>query len=661
MALLIIRKLATGVFEHLDPVQKINGRLECKTTNGRFIVTDPNGSQRLKEQSGYLPTEIQYYTLGANSPVIFPTAIALMTGLRADGYVGFDYPDGVVIADLISTDAGNILILGTDGKLYAPSSGGGGSVESVTGLLVNNTDPANPVINIPTLDQVANQNDIPSNWTIQSLISSVGGNPYDGSSVKIFTEMDSEWFKWSEFSDNDEETGTTRLRKGAWKDIHYAPANVYLPPTFSGENVHIPKSVSVNGGTPVTVTLGPTGNGNIDLTIPGGGGSVSTSDGITGDGTSGTPLGLGDITPDSVAIGTTGDELKIETSVDAGTRVFQKFADEESLLTAYQFNLKNIVNSFEDALFLSDSGRFRTLTGRIVTEPDMATALEAKADLDGAVFTGAISATNLSGTNSGNETTTTIGALINSATAKTSLVDADMLGVMDSAASNVLKKWSFANAKANLKTYFDTLYQSVLVSGTNIKTVGGQSLVGSGNITEVQNSLAASTVLAPSATAVNAALADMQRYFVFDNTTSSTVTGVTTLTLLTSYVIPANTLTSSSLARLELVIRKTGSGGNCELGVYLNGTTISDRIGRFAIAASSQYTNFRRNNLLFKTGNVLLTYNSATSAATDDASATAISPLVFDPTINNTISVYITPVNAGDSFSQEFFSILGKR
>jgi len=80
------------------------------------------------------------------------------------------------------------------------------------------------------------------------------------------------------------------------------------------------------------------------------------------------------------------------------------------------------------------------------------------------------------------DTTTTEGALINSATAKTTPADADMVGLMDSAASNILKKLSWANIKATLKTYFDTLYQAVLVSGTNIKTLNSNSLLGSGNI-----------------------------------------------------------------------------------------------------------------------------------------------------------------------------------
>jgi hypothetical protein len=67
------------------------------------------------------------------------------------------------------------------------------------------------------------------------------------------------------------------------------------------------------------------------------------------------------------------------------------------------------------------------------------------------------------GTNTGDsatpaETTTTIGALINGATAKDSPVDADQLGLMDSAGSNILKKLSWAYVKSVLKTYFDGLY-----------------------------------------------------------------------------------------------------------------------------------------------------------------------------------------------------------
>lgn len=68
--------------------------------------------------------------------------------------------------------------------------------------------------------------------------------------------------------------------------------------------------------------------------------------------------------------------------------------------------------------------------------------------------------------NASAETTTTIGTLINGATAKATPVDADFVGLMDSAAANILKKLSWANIKATLKTYFDTLYQSLVNSAT---------------------------------------------------------------------------------------------------------------------------------------------------------------------------------------------------
>lgn len=75
------------------------------------------------------------------------------------------------------------------------------------------------------------------------------------------------------------------------------------------------------------------------------------------------------------------------------------------------------------------------------------------------------------------ETTTTIGALINGATAKTTPVDADMVGLMDSVASNILKKTSWANIKATLKVYFDALYTLANLGGVpTSRTINSQAL-----------------------------------------------------------------------------------------------------------------------------------------------------------------------------------------
>lgn len=66
------------------------------------------------------------------------------------------------------------------------------------------------------------------------------------------------------------------------------------------------------------------------------------------------------------------------------------------------------------------------------------------------------------------ETATTIGALINGATTDSAPVDADQIGIMDSTASNILKKLSWANLKTALQSAFATL------AGTS----GGQTLIG---------------------------------------------------------------------------------------------------------------------------------------------------------------------------------------
>lgn len=57
---------------------------------------------------------------------------------------------------------------------------------------------------------------------------------------------------------------------------------------------------------------------------------------------------------------------------------------------------------------------------------------------------------------SGYETTTTIGALISGSTAKTTLVDADLIPLDDSAASNILKNITWQNLKASIFSYTTT-------------------------------------------------------------------------------------------------------------------------------------------------------------------------------------------------------------
>ena len=73
-----------------------------------------------------------------------------------------------------------------------------------------------------------------------------------------------------------------------------------------------------------------------------------------------------------------------------------------------------------------------------------------------------------------------VGSSIHGATAKTTPVDADAMPLIDSAASNVLKKVTWANIKATLKTYFDGLYQA---AGSYLTSGGALGTPSSGTLT----------------------------------------------------------------------------------------------------------------------------------------------------------------------------------
>lgn len=65
--------------------------------------------------------------------------------------------------------------------------------------------------------------------------------------------------------------------------------------------------------------------------------------------------------------------------------------------------------------------------------------------------------------------------------AETTPADADLVAGVD-IGGGITKKFTWTVLKAFLKTYFDGIYQAILVSGTNIKTIDSVTILGSGNI-----------------------------------------------------------------------------------------------------------------------------------------------------------------------------------
>jgi len=103
-----------------------------------------------------------------------------------------------------------------------------------------------------------------------------------------------------------------------------------------------------------------------------------------------------------------------------------------------------------------------SITGTLSAQTDLQTALDAK---------------------QATLTENNFGAFANGLNAKTTLVDADSTDLVDSADSNKAKKVTWLNVWNYIKGKADTFYQNILVSGTNIKTINGNSILGSGDLT----------------------------------------------------------------------------------------------------------------------------------------------------------------------------------
>jgi hypothetical protein len=156
-----------------------------------------------------------------------------------------------------------------------------------------------------------------------------------------------------------------------------------------------------------------------------------------------------------------------------------------------------------------------------------------------------------------------------------------------------------------------TTYQPTLVSGTNIKTVNGNSLVGSGDVTTNPRTLAS----------VN----------------GSNVSGLVNLQS-ASIFIPAGTISTNNTIYIKAFIERTvvSGAGATVFRFYVNTSnsiTGATYLGSgAAMATTVRFQRFERN--IFFDGTKLNVYNIGISSSTDYTSS-AISLIGFNPAVDN--------------------------
>jgi hypothetical protein len=193
--------------------------------------------------------------------------------------------------------------------------------------------------------------------------------------------------------------------------------------------------------------------------------------------------------------------------------------------------------------------------------------------------------------------------------------------------------------------------QDALVSGTNIKTVNSNSLLGSGNI-----AITASTAWG-GITGTLSSQTDLQTALDTKPTNKlavgTNVTGTTGSTISASALLPANTLVVGKPCMIHIKARGrrvSGALGTITSGIARNtsvstiGTTF---IGSITMTTTNTFAMLERH--LFWDGVANISVQTPGTLVSDLINNGSYSTTVINPAVNNYFIYYITLANAGDT------------
>lgn len=208
--------------------------------------------------------------------------------------------------------------------------------------------------------------------------------------------------------------------------------------------------------------------------------------------------------------------------------------------------------------------------------------------------------------------------------------------------------------------------QNTLVSGTSIKTIEGQSLLGSGNIDLSKSDVGLGNVdntsdaNKPISTATQTAL-NAKQATIFNARSFGTTANTTGETQMAQITIPANTFGSTDKLAFFAFFSKTGTANayTIRFKISTSSSMPTGTTGQIATAVPTATQIFTKVNREFMIGGGNLKGYTFTANATNDAASitTAIGSVAFDPTVTQYFYISVAPAGTGDTITLEGFEI----